>query len=171
MDRHRVMVVCNLVSGVALSALVAALSVGWGDLAMIYVVAVVLAVCDVAYTLALQGVVPDVVPSPDQLGLGNGRLMAVEGAGEQFLGPGVGGVLFSFARRLPFVGDGLSFFVSALLVHTSVRRSPTVPFTLPPARAGPTGPAPTRRAERGQHRSEWVADSARVCACSASSAP
>ena len=88
MDRHRMMVACNLVSGVALTGLVAAMTLGAADLVMVYLVAVVIAVCDVAYTLALQASVPDVVPEPDQLALGNGRLVAVEGAGEQLLARG-----------------------------------------------------------------------------------
>lgn len=116
------MVACNLVSGVALTGLVAAMTLGAADLVMVYLVAVVIAVCDVAYTLALQASVPDVVPEPDQLALGNGRLVAVEGAGEQLLGPGVGGLLFSFARRLPFAADAVSFFVSAVLVRASLKR-------------------------------------------------
>jgi predicted MFS family arabinose efflux permease len=164
MDRHRMMVACNLVSGVALTGLVAAMTLGSADLVMVYLVAVVIAVCDVAYTLALQASVPDVVPAPDQLALGNGRLVAVEGAGEQLLGPGVGGLLFSFARRLPFGADAASFFVSAVLVRASLQgygrqaRHAAAPL---PAPANGAGRRPQRRdrasagrrSQRGLHRS------------------
>jgi predicted MFS family arabinose efflux permease len=164
MDRHRMMVACNLVSGVALTGLVAAMTLGSAGLVMVYLVAVVIAVCDVAYTLALQASVPDVVPAPDQLALGNGRLVAVEGAGEQLLGPGVGGLLFSFARRLPFGADAASFFVSAVLVRASLRRygsqarHAAAPTPAPADGAGRRTEGRSRalagrRSERGRHRS------------------
>jgi len=117
--RRSVMVLSNVIAGTTMVSLVAALSVGHADLAMLYIAAAVLAVCDATYTLAMQASFPDVVPT-EQLAAANGRLMAVEGAGESFLGPGVGGVLFALAQRLPFLADGLSFFVSALLVRTSL---------------------------------------------------
>ncbi len=49
--------------------------------------------------------------------------MAIEGAGQQFIGPGSGGYLFALARRLPFFADGISFFISALLVSSSLPRA------------------------------------------------
>ena len=115
------MVACNLTAGVTLLALVAAMTAGWAELVMLYVVAIVLAACDVTYTLAVQASLPDIIPT-DRLGVANGRLIAVEGAGEQFIGPASGGVLFSLARRLPFFVDGISFFVSAWLVRTGLPR-------------------------------------------------
>ena len=121
-DRCRVMVTCNLLAGITLLALVAALTIGAGELVMLYLVAVVLAACDVTYTLAVQAALPDVV-SQKKLAAGNGRLIAVEGAGEQFIGPATGGILFSLARRLPFLVDGISFFVSAALVARGLPRS------------------------------------------------
>jgi hypothetical protein len=90
---------------------------------MAYLVAIILAPCDVTFTLAMQASVPALTPYPDQLGVANGRLMAVEGAGQQFIGPGSGGYLFALARRLPFFADGISFFISAFLVSSSMPRS------------------------------------------------
>jgi MFS family permease len=122
-DRRRLMVGCNLVAGAALMSLVVAMSLGSADLVMAYVVAIILAPCDVTFTLAMQASVPVLTPYPDQLGAANGRLMAVEGAGQQFIGPGSGGYLFALARRLPFLADGISFFISAFLVSTSLPRA------------------------------------------------
>jgi Major Facilitator Superfamily len=65
---------------------------------------------------------PDVIAS-ERLGVANGRLIAVEGAGEQFIGPASGGILFSLAQRLPFFADGISFFVSAWLVAKGLPRA------------------------------------------------
>jgi MFS family permease len=122
-DRRRVMVACNVAAGLTLLALVVALTSGRAELVMLYAVAAVLAACEVTYTLAAQATLPDLVPS-DQLALANGRLIAIEGAGEQFLGPASGGILFSLARRLPFFVDGVSFLISALLVRKNVPSRP-----------------------------------------------
>jgi hypothetical protein len=117
------MVGCNLVAGAALMTLVVAMSLGSADLVMAYLVAIILAPCDVTFTLAMQASVPALTSFPDQLGVANGRLMAVEGAGQQFIGPGSGGYLFALARRLPFFADGISFFISAFLVGSSLPRA------------------------------------------------
>jgi MFS family permease len=122
-DRRRVMVACNLAAGVVLLVLVGAMTIGWAELVALYIVATVLAACDVTYTLAVQASLPDVIAS-DRLAVANGRLIAVEGAGEQFIGPASGGILFSVAQRLPFFADGISFFVSAWLVATGLPRRP-----------------------------------------------
>ncbi len=122
-DRRRLMVGCNLVAGAALMTLVVAMTLGSADLLMAYLVAIILAPCDVTFTLAMQASVPAFARYPEQLGVANGRLMAVGGAGQQFIGPGSGGYLFALARRLPFFADGISFFVSALLVSSSLPRA------------------------------------------------
>jgi len=122
-DRRSLMVGCNLVAGAALMTLVAAMTLGSANLVMAYLVAVILAACDVTFTLAMQASVPELTPYPDKLPVANGRLMAVEGAGQQFIGPGSGGYLFALARRLPFFADGISFFISAVLVGSSLPRA------------------------------------------------
>ncbi len=119
-DRRDLMSACELVPGLVVGSLVAAMGLHVADLAMVYGVAVVVAVCDVTYKLALQAVFPEVVALPEQLGVGNGRLMAVDGAGEQLVGPALGGFLFGAAQRLPFFADAVSFVASAVLVRTSV---------------------------------------------------
>ena len=118
-ERRTVMIASDVTAGAVMLALVVVMTAGRASLAMVYVAAAVLAVCDVSYTLAMQAAFPDVVAA-DQLATANGRLMAVEGAGESFLGPGCGGFLFAMAQRLPFGVDGVSFFVSALLVKVTV---------------------------------------------------
>ncbi len=169
-DRRTVMVACNLVAGVTLLALVGSLTAGWAELVMLYVVAAVLAACDVTYTLAVQASLPDVVPG-ERLAVANGRLIAVEGAGEQFIGPASGGVLFSLARRLPFFADGLSFFVSALLVRAGLPRSPQLdrravaPLGAAPASAGADdgagGAGPGGARTNGTHPGGPAAEEAR----------
>lgn len=119
-DRRALMSAAELLPGLVLGGLVAAMSLHAADLAMVYAAAIVVAVCDVTYTLALQAVFPDMVPSRALLAAGNGRLMSADAAGEQVVGPAVGGLLFSAARRLPFLADAVSFLASIFLVRTSV---------------------------------------------------
>ena len=149
-DRRSVMVGCNLVAGVTLFTLVAAMSVHWAELLMLYLVAIVLAACDVTYTLAVQASLPDVISS-DRLSVANGRLIAVEGAGEQFIGPATGGILFSLASRVPFFADGISFFVSALLVRSGLPpRRPPAAVSGPGTREARTnGPGTNGASARG----------------------
>jgi MFS family permease len=161
-QRRTVMLACNVVSGLAMIILVLAMTLGLGDLVMVYLVAAVLAVCDVTYTLALQAAFPDVIASAGQLGTANARLMGVDIAGEQFAGPGIGGVLFAVARRVPFLSDGLSFFLAALLVRASIPRAPSILLhaggPAPTAGVPGQGPSPARADGRHQHSSGWRAD-------------
>jgi MFS family permease len=119
-QRRTVMLACNVVSGLVLVTLVLGMTLGMADLVMVYVVAAILAVCDVTYTLALQASVPEVIGAPEHLGTANARLQGVDGAGEQFAGPALGGILFAIARRVPFLADGVSFFLAALLIRVSI---------------------------------------------------
>ena len=58
-----------------------------------------------------------------ELARANGYLLAAETAGEQFVGPAVGGVLFAWAPAVPFFGDAASFAGSAALLTNAM---PTV---------------------------------------------
>ena len=158
-ERRSLMAASELLPGLVLGGLVVAMSLRVADLAMVYAAAVVVAVCEVTYKLALQAVFPDVVASRDQLAVGNGRLMSVDAAGEQVIGPAVGGFLFSAAQRLPFLADAVSFVTSAVLVRTSVPAAPNPaapnpaeqpvgdvagsPSALQPAQDGKGPPAPS----------------------------
>ena len=117
-DRRSLMVACNLMPGVVLAGLVVAMTLGAADLAMVYASAIVISACDVTYTLALQAIFPDLVSSNDQLAVANGRLMAVEGTGEQLVGPAAGGFLFGLARRAPFLADSVSFIACAVFLRS-----------------------------------------------------
>src|SRR5437879_5054309 len=65
-------------------------------------------------------VVPSLVRD-DDLGKANGYLYAGQTAGEQFIGPAIGGLVFALGASVPFVADGISFFVSALLLTGALR--------------------------------------------------
>ena len=149
-NRRWLMVACNVIAGLMLAGLVAAMSFSRADLPMLYAVSVVLAASDVIYELAAQAYVPTLVDDR-VLPKANSRLQVMTGSGEQFAGPAVGGVLFSVARRVPFVADAISFFASALLVGTT--RSPLSGTTWLPS--GTAKDAPGRRAPR---ETSWAED-------------
>ncbi len=123
-NRWKAMVASDLVSGSAMVLLVMAIALGSPGVPGLYLASAVLGLCEMVYRLSMQGAFPDVVGDHSALGTANGRLIAVEGAGEQFVGPGIGGVLFGVARSLPFGADALSFFASAALVGASHPRPP-----------------------------------------------
>jgi MFS family permease len=55
--------------------------------------------------------------SDDHLESGYGRLWAVDISANEFIGPPMGGFLFSVGQWLPFAGDAASFAVAGALVH------------------------------------------------------
>jgi predicted MFS family arabinose efflux permease len=129
--RRRVMVVCSLASLTALAVLVADLAAGGGDLAVVYVVAAGLAVSDATYALSVQGFVALLVPE-QSLPLAFGRLLSADYAGEMCVGTTAGGLLFSVARAVPFVGDAASFVLASVLSRFGL--PPGQPAVGPPTR-------------------------------------
>ncbi len=98
-----------LVLGVAVYA-------GVASIPMVLVVAFIVGVADCAHIPAAASFLPSIVRS-GELDRGNSYLGSAEMAGEQFAGPSIGALLFSWAPWLPFVGDASSFFGSGLLVR------------------------------------------------------
>lgn len=98
-----------LVLGVAVYA-------GVASIPMVLVVAFIVGVADCAHIPAAASFLPSIVRS-GELDRGNSYIGSAEMAGEQFAGPSIGALLFSWAPWLPFVGDASSFFGSGLLVR------------------------------------------------------
>jgi MFS family permease len=72
--------------------------------------------------LTSAGLADIVVPA--KLAAANSRVNAVESAGQFFVGPAVGGVLFLFNPGLPFAIDAVSFAASAWLTSRAFRGRP-----------------------------------------------
>jgi len=68
---------------------------------------------------AMHAVLPQLVP-PDRLAHANGLLFSTETATENLLGPAIGGVLFAAVAALPFVIDGISFAIAAVLLAVAL---------------------------------------------------
>lgn len=135
LDRQRLMVTCNLVSGAALLGLLADMTFG-AHLYVVYAIAVVLPVSDTTWDLAMWAHSPDLVRA-DVLSTVNGRLQGIDTGGEQLLGPAVGGALFGVAQRLPFLGDAVSFVLSAWLCASLPKPATTEGPVGAPPEGGP----------------------------------
>ncbi|MFD2473315.1 MFS transporter [Amycolatopsis silviterrae] len=91
------------------------------DIAGLAVMGFGLSACEVVFANASLAVLPDLV-SDAQLHRANGSQYAVANAGQLFVGPPIGSVLFAVAAAVPFGVDAASFAVSAVLLATLPRR-------------------------------------------------
>ncbi|MER6761683.1 MULTISPECIES: MFS transporter [Amycolatopsis] len=91
------------------------------DIAGLAVMGFALSACEVVFSNASLAVLPDLV-SEAQLHRANGSQYAIANAGQLFVGPPIGSLLFAVAAALPFGVDAASFAVSAVLLATLPRR-------------------------------------------------
>ncbi|MFI5611569.1 MFS transporter [Amycolatopsis sp. NPDC051903] len=91
------------------------------DITGLAVVGFGLSACEVVFANASLAILPDLVPGA-LLHRANGNQYTIANAGQLFLGPPVGSVLFAVAAVVPFSVDAGSFAVSAALLATLPRR-------------------------------------------------
>jgi MFS family permease len=109
------LVISDAVRISALIILVVALVGGVASVSLVALVAFVLGVGETVRDTAAQTVIPRLV-SPALLERANSRLVAGEVAGNEFVGPLVGGFLFAMGAALPFVANSASLAIGILLV-------------------------------------------------------
>ncbi|MGY1607720.1 MULTISPECIES: MFS transporter [unclassified Geodermatophilus] len=132
-DRHGARALVPLADGlrvVVLAVLVALLVADRASVVTVAVAALLLGVGETVRDVAAETVLPRLVPA-DSLERANGRMAAGQVAGNEFVGPLVGGVLFAAGAALPFVVNGATTAVAVLLV-----------LSLPPAALSALRPAP-----------------------------
>jgi MFS family permease len=98
-----------------LIVLVVALVRGVAGIALVAAVAFVLGVGETVRDTAAQTVIPRLV-NATLLERANSRLVAGEVAGNEFVGPLVGGTLFALGAALPFVANSAALAIGVLLV-------------------------------------------------------
>jgi MFS family permease len=121
-DRRTIMIVASLIGGLALASVPIALALGQLTFGQIMIVALIASARQVIYSTAEQGALPLVVAT-SQLSEAVTRNQARNEAAA-LAGPPLGGLLFGFARPLPFAGDAVSYLFSALgalLVRTPLQ--------------------------------------------------
>lgn len=111
-DRKRVMIACNVGSGIALASVAVALLLGKITIAQIVIVSFLEGAASVFFGLAEAGALPQVV-AKEQLStaVAQGQIQYSVGG---IIGPPLGGALYSAAPLLPFAVDAGSYAVAGL---------------------------------------------------------
>jgi MFS family permease len=114
-DRRRLIVAVDVVRFALLSGLIGLIAGGWATIGFLYLAVFVSGVAEVVRDTTAATLVPSIV-GPDQLDRANGRLVTAEIAGNEFVGPPLGGYLFGVAVVLPFAVNGGTLAVAVALV-------------------------------------------------------
>lgn len=114
-DRRRIVIAADAVRLVVLMGLVGLITGGWTTISVLYAVVFVSGATDVVRNTAASTLVPSIV-ALDQLDRANGRLVTAEIAGNEFVGPPLGGYLFGVALVLPFAINGGTLAIAVALV-------------------------------------------------------
>ncbi len=123
--RRPVLIVTDLGRGLLLGSVPLAIFLGVRQLGYLYVVAFLVGMCSIFFSVAYQAYLPSLVQR-DSLIEANGRLEASRSAAG-ILGPGLSGTLVQlFTAPLAILVDAASFFISAL-VMLFIRTPESVP--------------------------------------------
>ena len=114
-DKKRLLISAELLAAAVLAAFVGLVAVGAASIPTLYVTVFVLGAASYTFNLTLAAVCLTVV-DPESLPTFNGYRMGAYIIGEEFAGPGAGGLLAAVSTYLPFLGDAVSFVVSLVLV-------------------------------------------------------
>lgn len=102
---------------VVLGVLVVAVAMGWASLPLVLLASFLLGVGETVRDTAAQTALPGLVPER-LLERANGRLVAGEIVGNEFVGPPVGAALFVAGAALPFAANGASLALAVMLLLT-----------------------------------------------------
>nr|WP_167493056.1 MFS transporter [Micromonospora ureilytica] len=130
LDRRAAMSTVNFMRAALIGALVLLIITGVDSILVLYVIAFALGLCQVVYESAVRAILPQIV-NRRGLDKANSWLTVEETVGQSFVGPPVGGLLFSWFRAAPLLGAAIGFAVAAVLVLA-------VPGRFRPRRTEPT---------------------------------
>ncbi len=111
-DRKRVMIVCDVARALALASIPLALVLHRLSMLQLDLVSAVIGGCSILFWLARVSALPRVVP-PEQLPTAVARNEAAESV-VTLIGPPLAGTVFALGQALPFLGDAISYAVSAV---------------------------------------------------------
>jgi hypothetical protein len=114
-DRRRALVVANLARAAVIGGLAVAVVVGAAAIWLIFVAALLVGTAETVADSAGNVLVPSVA-GRDKLDRANGQMQAAEVAGQSFLGPMAGSVLFAVFAAFPFLLNAFGFAVAAALL-------------------------------------------------------
>lgn len=134
-DRRKVMLRADLVRFAVLALLTVAVLTDHANIFLLIVAGFALGCGDIFFDISAQSVMPVVVSGDQALIRANSRISAAQINGEQLAGPPLGGVLFSLSHSLPFLGNALSFLISAICVGSLKGNFANAPTTEPTRRS------------------------------------
>ncbi|WP_169745094.1 MFS transporter [Cryptosporangium arvum] len=129
LDRRRILQVTTGVRALVLGLLALAITLGFASIPLLYVVFVVLGLCETLVDNASAALVPAIVPAAG-LEKANGRIQTTFVVANEFAGPPVGGFLLAIALALPFAAGALGLVASMVVLLFL----PRVPRAEPAAR-------------------------------------
>ncbi|WP_152360259.1 MFS transporter [Microlunatus speluncae] len=134
-NRRSLVLTTDIIRTVLLAGLVVLIATGAATIWVVYGVVFVSGLASVLRDTTAGTLLPSIV-GKDQLDRANGRMVTAEIAGNEFVGPPLGGYLFGIAVALPFAVNGGTMAIAAALVAS-------LPAMLQPA-AAPAGPSRAR---------------------------
>jgi MFS family permease len=123
-DRAMLMWRCQAFQAVVVCVVTVLAAVGKANIPFLVAASFLLGSAQVIITNAAQSILPQYVP-PHLLQQANSNQYVVQNVGASTLGPPLGSLLFAVAVVLPFGLDAGSFVLSAALLATLPRRTPT----------------------------------------------
>ncbi|MBO0812427.1 MAG: MFS transporter [Microlunatus sp.] len=152
-DRRRLIITVDAVRLALLGGLIGLIAAGWATIGVLYVVVFVSGVAEVFRDTSAGTLVPSIVPA-DRLDRANGRLITAEIAGNEFVGPPLGGYLFGIALVLPFAVNGGTLAIAVALVAgiPALLQSPSPTVSSPSRRRASVG---VGLRWLGEHRAFW----------------
>ena len=122
MDKRRLLVAADLLRGMAIGLIGVLSLTGALELWMLVALVAVYAAGTSLFTPAATALLPVILPR-EELGRGNALLTFSRTACVRVAGPGLGGIAIAlFGVGWAFVGDGISFFLSALTLLALTKR-------------------------------------------------
>lgn len=123
--KRRVMVTADLVRAAALGGLCALVWANHASVAALVVTVLIICSAQCFFDPAAQGVIPAIVGQDrSKLDHVNGQFWALDSMGRSLIGPFGGSWAFTAGRVFPFLGDCVSFLVSAVSVSRLPKLSP-----------------------------------------------
>lgn len=117
-DRRRAMWICDLARAGLIAALALSVLTGAVSIPVLMVAGFLLTCAGIVFDSSSVAVLPAMVSrDPDRLRAANARLMSTQTVALDFAGAPLGGLLFSWSRAVPLIGDMLTYLVSALLLQ------------------------------------------------------
>lgn len=134
-DRRSILIVANILRGVAVLALAVCVQLGVGGLVLLYAAYAVIGTLESAADNAAVSLVPGLVQK-GKLDTANGRISAAQLIADEFAGPPLGGFLFAIAAAAPvYAMGGLWAAAGLIALALPVHRGRPSEAVAPTARA------------------------------------